>query len=139
MNLGIANGIGQTMNRVLFEPALVGCVAGIASVIFLNGTSYNTTILGTMPEFIPTAVTVAGASYASEFLKQYIVPKDTNSKVLSNLAKPAITGVASIATSYVLGGGTFPDNMTTPFLVGAGSELVGDFSYEKFVSPYLKK
>lgn len=118
------------------KPLMAGAVAAAATALLLpNGSGSVSTILGNMPAFVPIGISVAAASAVAEVGKQYIIPKDTTSQIIISGAKPVLTGAAAVAAMYVLGGQL--NDYMTPFILGAGSEIAGDYTYDNFVSPYM--
>ena len=122
--------------RTLAKPAVVGGIAALGSALLMDGQDVVSTVLGETRAFIPLAIGVAGASYIAEIAKNYIVPQDTTSQVTASLAKPALTGAAAVGTMYIITGGYAP-SIPRVALLGAGSEVAGDYAYSNFVSPYL--
>ena len=113
------SGLSNTMGRMALEPALVGGIASVASLIFMDGYDSVPTLLGNMPAFIPLGIGVAGASYISEFIKGKIIPQNNTSQVLASATKPVLTGLASLGTMTVLNSFNLPNDLMTPFILGA--------------------
>jgi hypothetical protein len=107
-------------------------------LLLLGGTTATNTFLGKVPEFLPLAIGIGGASCVAEIAKNYIIPKDQGSQMTAALAKPALTAIASVGTMYLLSNGAEVD-IPQLLALGAGSELAGDYAYNNFVSPYANK
>ena len=118
--------------RTLAKPAVVGGIAALGSAFLMDGTDVVSSMFGPVKEFIPLAIGVGGASYIAEIAKNYLVPQDTTTQVTDSLAKPALTGVAAVGTMYLLGAGKAV-RVPQVALLGAGSEVAGDYAYSNFV------
>ena len=122
--------------KTIAKPAFVGAIAAVASGVGFNGMADVVTPLGNMPLLIPVAVGVGVASYITEISKNYLV--SGSGYMTLAIANPLITGAASIATMYIATSGNVGYSNALPlFLLGAGSELAGDYTYTYFVSPYV--
>lgn len=126
------------MNSAIAAPAAVGATASALSYVLSNGAQTIGTPLGNMPAWVPVGVSIGAASYAANMLKDRVVPADNTNQIIATLAKPAITGAAGIAALYATTGGNMDGQaIQGAFILGAGSELLGSYVYEKAVSRYV--
>ncbi len=120
------------------EPAVVGATASALAVVLSNGSEVLQTPLGSMPGWVPVGVSVGAASYAANMIKDRVVPQDNSNQVIATLAKPVITGGAGVAALYATTGGNMDsDSVRGAFILGASSELLGSYIFDKAVSKYI--
>ena len=130
--------------RYLIKPATVGAVAYAGQNMFISGKTI--TIRG---QNYPLAVVASGAvalgSLFSEVAHDYIVPHihwlDKVSEPSSLALASGVTGGGNIAVHYLARGDGKAVNqlgVSNLFLLGAGSELIGDTLYSKGVYPMFQ-
>lgn len=129
--------MNQTLMRTLKEPAIVGGTAAGLSVLLGDGMDSVSTPLGTMPIAVPVAIAVGVASYASEGIKNYVLPDTRDVGALAPLVKPVITGGAASAAIYFATELKSMDTIRTAFLLGGAAEFLGSSMYDSLVKSSL--
>lgn len=125
------------MNSSFVEPAVVGGTASALAMFLSNGSDIVNTPLGAVPGWVPVGVSVGVASYVADMVKDKVIPKDNANQVVATLAKPAITGAAGVAALYATTAGNMDsDSVQGAFILGAASELLGSYIFDKAVSKY---
>ena len=140
----------QNLKETASVALLSGGAAYLGSMYLLPNTTQSTGFFGSSSNYnvspnLVAAGAVAGASVIGSEASDYILPMVSQNSMLSSysgsLLKPALCGAGSLLT-FKLGGSYNPDiqNMSTisQFGLGAASNLVGQYSYDKFISPTLK-
>lgn len=102
------------------------------------------TPIGNIPVPVAGGLISVGASMLSDMAHAWILPHLSDSKRLqameSKLLTPAMGGVGFIALAYIANPYVLSDTKTTRnlFLLGAMSEILGQFAYEALIAPMLE-
>ena len=132
----------STIQRYLLKPATVGAVSYAGQQMFIDGK----TIRISGKEY-PLAMVASGAvavgSLFAEIAHDYIVPHihwlDKISEPSSLALASGVTGGGNVGAYYLLNPKAINElGVSNLFLLGAGSELVGDTVYSKAVLPMFQ-
>jgi hypothetical protein len=126
----------SSVKETFLSPLVVGSIAAIASyALGINGT---VSVLGATD--IPLHLWLGGvtfvASASGQTIKQYVLPlslSQSDSQMVSALTMPAIVGASNALLMYVLSG----DLVGTGFLLGAGSQISGQYVYDNILKQYV--
>ena len=138
----------QNLKENLTVAGLTGLV-GYAGSIYLNGGSSQTSYFNgssTYDSNLVNGVSIGAASLVGGYISDYVSPMISSSSLINNaylpsLMKPSIVGLTSLGTMSLAASynpAIQNQSKISQFALGAGSQLVGSYINEKFISPTLK-
>ncbi len=124
---------------LLLKPALVGTFAGLGAYYIFGETGlFNFPIIGNVNTIIGIGAITAGSSFLGSLSEDYILPYLPNNAQYSSLEAKLITPVMSgLITTGLLYSSLNSDALFQVFLLGAGSNIAGTYSYD-IIRPYVK-
>ena len=131
----------MSISQNLIKPVSVGAVGSILTKMKFPDSKVN--FMGQVVPFYLVAGAAIGASFAlSEVFHSYVfntvIANDKWSEPLSAIASGGIAGAANVAAFSVYNPKIVSDaGLTTLFLLGAGSEVLGSYLSERIISPML--
>lgn len=117
----IPRSIGTTVGTGLASAgiAVIGGHTGVVEIFGMN-----------VPEVVAQGLVAGAASGVTEFSKNWIIPMITNDPFSSTavyLVQPAVTGLALVGFTYMLGGVNSMGDAMGPFINGAMSQVIGSY------------
>ena len=138
----------NSLKENLTISAITGLV-GYAGSMYLNGGSSQTSYFNgssTYDSNLVNGLSIAGASLVGGYISDYVSPMISSNSLLNNaylpsLMKPGIVGLTSLGTMSLASSynpSIQNQSKLSQFALGAGSQLVGSYINDKFISPTLK-
>lgn len=129
----------KKLTETLIKPATVAITAGVLSYFLADGGALISTSMGDVMGWIPVVAGVGVASYGAEVLNNYVISNnDSTLKSLGGLLKPVATGTGAYVGLRMLAP-IADDAMLPLFLLGASSELAGEYAYKYTVEKMMNK
>jgi len=130
--------MNEKLSEMLMQPLVTGALAAVGAS--MAGISGQVADMIPLPLFLG-ATSVAG-SLAAQSLKQYVIPYIDNqdSKLISGLVSPVLTGAATCAFLYPAFGLPLSDPiMYKSFGVSAGAEMLASYAYDNLMKESFNK
>lgn len=113
-----------------------GLIAGAAGYVLFGG-SKNTTLAGmTVPGAIPMGLGAAGGAIVGDLAHHYISPLIPHDQKFDQMEHAVVSvgaaGAGTALVSSLIGG---PPVIGNSLLLGAGSYIAGDYTYNHFLGP----
>lgn len=125
------------------KPIVVGAISYLAAG--LTGEKFNVTLplLGEVSKSTFYGLLGVGSSMGAEVLHNWVLPylpqSDMAVQAENALLAPALSGAINIAAIQLIGSSGLAEasGYMEPFLLGAGSQIAGDYSFKYWIGPSL--
>lgn len=131
--------MGEKLAQTLAKPLMCGAAGAALSYAVAEGANPVLIAGKILPGWVVVGGTVAVASYAGEIGKNYILPYlqgGSLAQLEGSVLEPALTGVATYGAFYLMDQAD-SSTFVTQFLLGAGSNVAGDYAYTNWVQKML--
>jgi len=133
--------VNEKISETFIKPVLVGASGYLGAKLL--GEEGVARILGTVEIPLPIfyGLAAAGGSLGAEIVKQWVLPyipsnSNRSARTQALLISPIFTGLTTGGAIYLASGLRDGRGLRMGITIGAGSELVGQYSYS-VIAPYV--
>lgn len=121
--------------QILVKPTTSGVAGALFSYLLMEGSDSIIVMDRIIPGYVLVGVVVAGSAFLAEFAKEWLAPYIGGMKYANfeiSIVEPTVTGLSTYVLLMWMDKSDF-GNFLPAFLLGAGSNIVGDYTYNHWV------
>ena len=127
------------LGKIFGKPLVSGAAGAIFSYLLMDGSGSVIIMDKIVPGWLLVGVVVTGSTFIGEWGKELLLPHLQGMSLggfEGSIAAPTITGLSTfILLKYM--DTTDYSNFLPAFLLGAGSNIVGDYGYDNWIKNWV--